>query len=242
MKDRYIDSERSSLWTATQGTGIPVVLCSGGPGCCDYLGPVADMLNGTAQTIRYEPRGCGRSEHATHYSVATSLADLEAVRQQYGVDQWIVVGHSWGADLALIYALEHTNRVLGFVCLSGGRIQNDREWSRVYREKRDAGLEPLPDYDYPPNMDVNQQINASWKAYIQRPTLLKDIASLNLPALFIYGSEDIRPSWAVRQVAHLLPNATFTMLEGAPHDLWLTHADELKEQFCVFVGSLKTGV
>ncbi|MEM8535853.1 MAG: alpha/beta hydrolase [Chloroflexota bacterium] len=242
MQERYIDSAGSSLWTATQGIGIPVVLCSGGPGCCDYLGPVADMLNETAQTICYELRGCGRSEHATHYSVATSLADVEAVRQQYGVDQWIVVGHSWGADLALIYALEHTDRVLGLVCLSGGRIQNDREWSRVYREKRDAGLEPPPDYDYPPNMDVNQQVMASWKAYIQRPTLLKDIASLTLPALFVYGSEDIRPSWAVRQVAHLLPNATFTMLEGAPHDLWLTHAKELKENLQTFVGSLKAGI
>ena len=122
MKERYIDSEGYSLWAVTQGAGIPVVLCSGGPGCCDYLGSVAGMLNGAAQTIHYEPRGCGRSEHTTHYSVATSLADLEAVRQQYGVDQWIVLGHSWGADLALIYALEHTNSMLGLVCLSGGRI------------------------------------------------------------------------------------------------------------------------
>ena len=91
-------------------------------------------------------------------------------------------------------------------------------------------------------MDVNQQVNASWKAYIQHPTLLKDIANLTLPALFVYGSEDIRPSWAVRQVAHLLPNAIFTMLEGAPHDLWLTHAEELKENLQTFVGSLKAGV
>lgn len=151
------------------------------------------MLNGTAQTIRYEPRGCGRSEHATHYSVATSLADLEGVRQQYGVEQWIVVGHSWGADLALIYALEHSAHVLGFVYLSGGRIQNDREWSRVYREKRDTGLESPPNHDYPPNMDVNQQVNASWKAYIQRPTFLKDIANLALPTLFVYGSEGYPP-------------------------------------------------
>ena len=32
------------LWTAVQGEGIPMVLCHGGPGGYDYLGPVADMV------------------------------------------------------------------------------------------------------------------------------------------------------------------------------------------------------
>ena len=75
------------------------MLCSGGPGCCDYLAPVAAMLEGLATVIRFEPRGCGRSEKVDTYSVATSPADLEAVRQHFNLDKWLVVGHSWGADL-----------------------------------------------------------------------------------------------------------------------------------------------
>ena len=237
VEESFIDSDGYQLWTAVQGSDVPVVLCSGGPGCCDYLTPIAEMLEGKARVVRFEPRGCGRSEHASTYSVATELADLEAVRRYYGIDKWIVVGHSWGADLALAYALERPEVVLGFACLAGGRIHNDREWHRVYREKRDAGLEPLPDFDCPPNTEVNKQVNASWKTYIQRPHLLEDIAKLTRPALFVYGSEDIRPGWATQQVANLLPRAEFRLIEGAGHSLWLSHPEQLGSFLRAFVGS-----
>lgn len=94
-------------------------------------------------------------------------------------------------------------------------LYNDREWHRIYQQKRDAGLELPLAFDYPPNLDVNKQINQSWKAYIQRPTLLRDIAHLEPPALFIYGTNDIRPSWPVEQVVHLLPRGRLQLL-GVP--------------------------
>ncbi len=44
---------------------------------------------------------------------------------------------------------------------------------------------------------------------------------MEIPATFINGSEDIRPSWPTRQLADLIP-------PGAAHTVWLTHADELR--------------
>jgi proline iminopeptidase len=123
---------------------------------------------------------------------------------------------------------------LGFVCLAGGRIHNDREWHRIYQQKRDASLELPLAFDYPPNLDVNKQINQSWKAYIQRPTLLRDIAHLALPALFIYGTNDIRPSWPVEQVAHLLPRGRLQLLH-ADHYLWRDEPEQLGEHLRRFV-------
>ena len=228
MIEQFVNSEGTRLWTISEGNGIPVVLCNGGPGCCDYLAPVAAMLDDLAQVIRYEARGCGRSDPLPPYSIATCLADLEAIRLHYRIERWIVGGHSAGADLALAYALAYPERVLGFICISGGRIHNDREWHRIYSERRDQGLEILPPFDYPPNLEVNAQVNRSWKEYIQRPSLLKDIAHLDRPALFLYGDQDIRPSWPVEQVALLLPNATLTMIAGADHHIWMNHAEELR--------------
>jgi proline iminopeptidase len=43
MGERLIEVNGTTLWVAEQGDGAPIVLCSGGPGCCDYLGPVAVM-------------------------------------------------------------------------------------------------------------------------------------------------------------------------------------------------------
>ena len=165
MNETFAQREGLKLWTIAQGSGIPVILCNGGPGCCDYLAPVASLLDDLAHVIRFEQRGCGRSDPAAAYTVETCLEDLEIVRQHYHLDRWIVAGHSWGADLALAYALHYPEHVYSFVCIAGGRVHNDREWHRVYEERRGQGLEPLPVYDYPPNLEVNAQVNQSWKQY-----------------------------------------------------------------------------
>jgi len=110
---------------------------------------VAALLADIAQIIRFEARGCGRSDAVPPYTLATSQADLEAIRRHYGVARWIVGGHSAGADLALAYALEYPKQVLGVICMSGARVHNDREWHRIYSERRDQGLEILPTFDYP---------------------------------------------------------------------------------------------
>jgi proline iminopeptidase len=235
MTETYAGGHGIRLWTLSSGSGVPVVVCSGGPGCCDYLAPIASMLDRTAQVIRFDHRGCGRSDPAPVYNVETSLEDLEIIRQHYGVERWVVAGHSWGACVALAYALQYPERVHGFVCLAGGLVHTDREWHHVYEQRREQGLEPPLDFDYPPNLEVNAQINQAWKQYIQRPSLLKEIAILERPALFLYGEHDIRPSWPVEQVARLLPNARFEMFAGANHYLWLTHAGVMQTMLQEFV-------
>jgi len=220
----FVINDKFKLWTKSTGSGIPIVLCNGGPGCCDYLEPVADLFD-AAQLIHFEHRGCGRSDSADSYSIQTSLEDLEAVRQYYGFEEWIVLGHSWGADLALFYALEYPEYTKGFICLAGGRIHNDRDWHTFYRQRRDANLEADLDYAYPHNFEVNKQVNLSWKDYIKQPELLSKISKTEIPALFVYGEKDIRPSWPVEQVASLLPNGKLEMLKNADHHLWLGDED-----------------
>ena len=185
--------------------------------------------------MRFEQRGCGRSDALPPYSIERCIADLEAIRQSYGFEQWIVGGHSWGADLALGYALAFPHRVQGVVCISGGRIVNDREWHQTYKQNLAEVGELLPDFAYPPNMEVNEQVGQSWKRYVQRPTLLKELAEFTSPTLFVYGKQDIRPSWPEEQLAHLMPNATLDLLPDAPHAMWLTHPTELKSSLTRFL-------
>jgi proline iminopeptidase len=51
----------------------------------------------------------------------------------------------------------------------------------------------------------------------------------------VYGEHDIRPSWPVEQVAQLLPKASFQMIAGADHHMWVTHAGDLKALLRAFV-------
>ena len=239
VTEAFVDNDGVRLWTASQGVGHPVMLCNGGAGCCDYLGPVAAMIDDLAKVIRFEQRGCGRSDPTPPYDVKTCVLDLDRIRAHYGVERWIVGGHSWGSDLALAYALAHPARVSGLLCIAGGKVHDDRDWHETYdRRMREQG-ERLPHFAYPPNMEVNEQINRSWKRYIiKSPHLLKDISELMMPALFVYGEEDIRPRWPTEQLAHLMPNSRFELIDGAEHVIWFSHPNELKSILRNFVDDI----
>jgi len=120
--EEYVDVDGVRLWTAGQGSGIPVLLCHGGPGACDNLGPVAAMIDQRARVHRFDQRGCGRSDDAPPHTLERGIADIEALRRHWGYDRWIIGGHSWGAMLAMAYALEHPQRVWGALLISSSGI------------------------------------------------------------------------------------------------------------------------
>lgn len=235
VSERIVTVNGAGLWVAEQGAGTPMILCNGGFGCCDYLGPVAAMVDDLARVYRFEPRGCGRSSRAGPYDLRTCLADLDALRAALGHERWIVAGHSAGADLALAYALEYPERVIALICMSGTGVQDDRQWHAVYEEGRASRGERLPAFAYPYNPEVNRVGNASWRAFIKHPALLRRIADLRIPALVLYGSEDIRPGWPMQQIAHLMPGARFALIEGAEHHLEITRPDALQEELRAFL-------
>ncbi|MGH3151083.1 MAG: alpha/beta fold hydrolase [Streptosporangiaceae bacterium] len=107
------------LWVAEEGRGQPLICCHGGPGLWDMFGSLGGLLDGQVRVIRWDQRGCGRSERRGPYGLIRSVADLDAVRAHYGLERVAVLGHSWGATLALRYALDHTDRVSGLIYVSG---------------------------------------------------------------------------------------------------------------------------
>jgi proline iminopeptidase len=129
-----------TLWTATDGHGQPLVLCHGGPGMWDYLQPLAGMVSGVAQVHRWDQRGCGRSTIAGPYTVARCIDDLEVLRTAFGHERWIVGGHSWGARLALSYAMAHPGRTTALVLVSGTGA--GVEWRAAYHEARRERMSP----------------------------------------------------------------------------------------------------
>lgn len=126
-----VEVSGTALWTATRGNGDPVLLVHGGPGICDYVGPVADMLDDVATIHRYEQRGCGRSPEVEPIDIATFIADIDELRAAWEHERWAVVGHSWGATLALLYAIEHPERVTKLVYASGTGLTED--WRPEFR-------------------------------------------------------------------------------------------------------------
>jgi len=240
--DRILDHSGARLWSVCEGSaGTPMILCNGGPGCDDYLGPVAAMVIDICRVVRFEPRGCGRSARDKRYDFSTTVDDIDFVRRSYGFEKPIVVGHSAGVDLALAYAMKYSTNVLGIIGICGGRMVNDREWHRIYNEKLEAIGEDMGGKVFDADPDVNLISNASWKQYITRPTLWQELSRIQVPAVFISGGADIRPSWPTMQLAALLPRSRYTEISGAQHYAWLTHADELRRHLRAAVQEIGRG-
>ena len=92
----------ADLWTVTSGSGLPLVLAHGVPGMWDYMGPVAEMVEDLVTVHRYDQRGSGRSVAHPLSHLADFITDLEALREHWRHERWVVAGHSWGAQLALL--------------------------------------------------------------------------------------------------------------------------------------------
>jgi proline iminopeptidase len=226
-------TDGARLWTCRTGRGVPTVLLGGGPGLADYLGPLAELLGDVCASQRFEPRGCGRSDRHGPYRLRRFVADIDELRMRSGSDAQLVIGHSWGADLALAYALTYPQRVLGLIGISGGRLVDDRSWSRIYHARRDR--EAAVPTGSPPNPEVNRALNGEWRAYCRRDELLGELSRLQTPALFLYGSDDIRPAWPTRQLGWLLPRGRFVEIVAADHYPWRGNGRAVKAAVAAFV-------
>jgi proline iminopeptidase len=112
------------LYFTTIGAGAPVVVLSGGPGFdVGYMRPVAEAMPGR-QSIMFEQRGTGRSRGtpltADEMTLATAVADLDALRQHLKQPRLTLVGHSWGAMLAMSYAAAHPDRIDRMILIGSG--------------------------------------------------------------------------------------------------------------------------
>jgi len=116
-----------SLFVKVMGQGYPLVLMHGGPSL-DHttllpLEPLADQFT----LIFYDHRCNGRSEGADVSSMTFEnlTADADALRQALGFKQWAVLGHSFGGNVALEYALRYPQNLSRLILMNTG---GDQQW------------------------------------------------------------------------------------------------------------------
>lgn len=108
--------------------GPPVVVLHGGPGAShDYLLPQYDLLARHRTLFYYDQRGGGQSPVPRDVPVGwrEQVADLEAIRGHLGLERLTLCGYSWGGLLAVLYFLEHADRVERLALVSPASITAD---------------------------------------------------------------------------------------------------------------------
>jgi proline iminopeptidase len=106
----------------------PVVFLHGGPGLADMAGDAAyfGQLSGDGFDVYvYDQVGTGRSSRLAdprQYTIARQVADLEAIRRSIGADRMILIGHSYGGQVAANYLATHPTHVARVVFSSPGAL------------------------------------------------------------------------------------------------------------------------
>lgn len=116
--------------------GIPILFVHGGPGAGCSTEDRRFFDPEKYRIILFDQRGSGRSTpHAELENNTTQdlIDDIERIRQHLKIDQWALFGGSWGSTLSLLYAQQHSSRVLGMI-LRGIFLcrQQDIDWFYQY--------------------------------------------------------------------------------------------------------------
>jgi proline iminopeptidase len=112
------------------GDGPAVVFLHGGPGDDhSYLRPLAEPLTRQFRCILYDQRGSGHSHltelHEETLHINRFFDDLEALRLHLTQPRLRLVGHSWGATLALLYGVSFPHQLERMALIGLGPLSKD---------------------------------------------------------------------------------------------------------------------
>jgi pimeloyl-ACP methyl ester carboxylesterase len=180
-------------------------------------------------------RNLGVAEHADHLA-----GWLDAV----ALDQVVLVGHSFGCQVAVDLAARHPGRVRSVVLASPTTDAAARSASRqLWRWLRDVPREDLRQAAILLR-DVRdagpRRVAATFRASL-RDQLEAKLPRVSVPVLVVRGSVDpvVPQRWA-EAVARLAPLGELAVIPGAPHNLNYRAADQLARVVHAFLGTSAT--
>jgi proline iminopeptidase len=163
-----VDVGDTRLHVTERGEGdLPLFVLHGGPGLDHTMfGSYLDALGDRCRLLLVDERGTGRSEPAPPgtWALAHHAADVEAMAGALGLERYAVLGHSYGAFIALQHAVDFPGSPVATVVSSG--VPDARFLAHVQDEL--AAFEPV---------ELREQVQSAWARAAAARTQ-QDVASL----------------------------------------------------------------
>lgn len=192
--------------------------------------------------------GHGQSDGPTDgdYSIVSFARAVEAVRSAINADRIVLVGHSMGATVIRRYALDYSNHVAGLVAVDGPLDVRPFAEHPVSRAPLSgAARRQLVDSMFSPevsrrtrNLVTTMMLStseataegASWSMF---DPINQSARIITAPALTIYAGRPLFP--IETRTKEMLPNWTFTQVEGTGHFVMLEKPHEFNRLLASFV-------
>ena len=276
-----IDVNGTRLWFDVDGPALvpdgprmrqrpTVVLVHGGPGGYDhsYFKPHLGYLTELAQVVYLDLRDHGRSgrHDPTRWSFEVCADDVRAFCDAVGIDRPVVLGHSLGGFVAILYGARHPGHAAALVLQStmarfdldrvtegfrtvGGDVVaelarrsyrgdpvTDEEWAKVF-----AVFGPrVPDPDELARRLGNPDVAGPGGDRLRELDIVDQLARITCPTLVCVGRLDpITPVAASEEIMDGLPAGLGRLeaLDGAGHFTWLDQPDRYRSILTSFLSS-----
>ena len=246
------------LFTRRVGGGSPVIVLHGGPGAQhDYLLPQYDLLARGRALLYYDQRGGGRSpvDRATPVGWREHVADLDALRAHWGISDARLLGYSWGGLLAVLYTLEHAERVAELALVAPApvtahwrddferRLEARMAAPAVARMREELQASDLSTRD--PERYHRRAFAVAVAGYFRDPALAEEMTPFRITGRTrdavwqSLGSYDLRPRLRSTFATHRPPRAL--VLHGEYDPLPVAASQELAALLATEVVTLPTG-
>ena len=129
------------------GDGTPVVLLHGLSSSCRIWDLTAPLLARDFRVVAVDQRGHGLTDRPdSTYSFEEVCGDLGALLAALRFERPVLVGHSWGAGVALQFAAEDAEDVRGLVLVDGGmtEISASLTWEEAEKVMRPPEINGVP--------------------------------------------------------------------------------------------------
>lgn len=247
-----------------------VILVHGGPGTYDHSYFKSDLaaLTFQAQLVYLDLRDHGRSERhvARDWSLELCADDLRAFCDALGIVRPVVLGHSLGGAVAMLYGARHPGHagalilqsamarfdldriVDGFRRVAGDLVAElarrdyrgdsvaDEEWAAVF-----AAFGPrVPDTEQLARRMGNPELREHGMTVLRGLDVVDQLSAITCPTLVCVGQLDpVTPVAAAEEIFNALPPGTgqLHVIEGAGHFPWLDCAEEYSAVVTRFVAA-----
>ena len=233
---RYYEVSGAKLYTQVYGHGSPIVFLHGGMVFFDNnFARQRDYFSTYRTVIGIDQRGHGHSPDGP-WSLSYKLMadDTAAIIERLGLGRVDVVGHSDGADLALVLVRDHPDLVHRLV-ISGANIRADlsaeekqrSQWSpqqlAAHLREMAARLPPwfLPDYAKvsPDGPDHWMKLLAKCYDMWLQPVVIEpaDLKKISIPVLVMAGDHDFTSVEENAEIFRDLPRGQLIIVPASGH-------------------------
>jgi pimeloyl-ACP methyl ester carboxylesterase len=207
--------------------GPLVILIHGGPGAPGYMRPLADALADSHRVLEPFQRPSGGAP----LTVGVHVEDLHELILSNPTDPYpALVGHSWGAMLALAYAAAHPDHAGPLVLIGSGTW--DQESRAVFQKNLQERPPRDPDHIESAGFDrrANEETWADMVRLQQEGVYPAAFAAVRGPVLMLHGADDPHPGRMIlNSLGRYMPQIEYREWERCGHHPW--REAEVRDEF-----------